>query len=188
MMNEKPLVSIIIPVYNAEIYLEKCLNSVVEQTLKDIEIILVNDGSSDNSKEICEKYKYNDKRVVLIDKDNSGVSDTRNRGIKVANADYLVFLDSDDFIDSNYCEVLYKIISKSDYGLVICGAKLHEKDKTTSIFLDDFCELNENNVCDSDFLFSFFIENNSFGGIISKIYRLRFLVDNNISFNEKIKN
>lgn len=92
-------VSIIIPVYNAEKYLKKCLNSVINQTYNNVEIICVNDGSSDSSLQILQEFERKDKRIIVVDKKNGGVSSARNAGLKVSSGEYIMFLDSDDFLD-----------------------------------------------------------------------------------------
>lgn len=110
-------VSIIIPVYNVEKYLRKCLDSVVNQTCKDIEIIIINDGSTDNSLEICKEYSKNDPRIELIDKKNEGVSKARNTGLACATGEYVCFVDSDDWIELNMIEKLYNssVINNADF-------------------------------------------------------------------------
>ncbi len=132
-------VSLIIPVFNMEIYLEKCLNSAINQTLKEIEILLINDGSTDNSLEICEEYVKKDSRIVLITQENAGLSATRNTGINVAKGEFIVFLDSDDYLDlstledsyslaiSEKCDIIiYNYIQVDDNGKTIYS--LNEKD------------------------------------------------------------
>ncbi len=113
-----PKVSIIVPIYNVEKYLERCLESLISQTLEDIQIILVNDGSLDTSGEIAKKYasKYKNK-VVYLEKENGGLSDARNYGIPYAEGEYIAFLDSDDYIERNTYEEMYKkaIEENSDY-------------------------------------------------------------------------
>lgn len=107
-------ISFIIPVYNVEKYLDQCIQSIVEQTYTNFEIILVNDGSEDNSQKICEKWASNDNRIKLINKSNGGLSDARNTGIKIASGEYLIFVDSDDFwIGNNSLMDLVKIIEKN---------------------------------------------------------------------------
>lgn len=103
-------VTIIIPVYNVEKYLEKCLNSVICQTLKDIEIICVNDGSTDNSQQILKEYAQKDERIKIVDKKNGGLSSARNAGLDAATGEYCYFLDSDDWIELNTLEKLYGFI------------------------------------------------------------------------------
>ena len=115
-------ISIIIPVYNVERYLRTCLDSVVNQTLDGIEIIAVNDGSTDNSLKILEEYqsKYSD-RMKVFSTENRGVSHARNYGLARASGDYIQFVDSDDFIELDMCEKLYNKAKENDYDLVICG-------------------------------------------------------------------
>ena len=116
-----PKVSVIVPIYNVEKYLEKCLDSLVNQTLKDIEIILVNDGSTDNSGQIAKKYanKYKDK-IIYLEKENGGLSDARNYGLEYAKGDYISFVDSDDYISKNLYSELVKYMEK-DYDMIKFG-------------------------------------------------------------------
>ena len=114
MNNNKSLISVIIPVYNVSQYLCCCLDSVVNQTYRNMEIILVNDGSTDSSGSICDEYAHKDARVTVIHKENRGVAHTRNVGIEAAHGEYIMFVDSDDWVDSNICEVLLNAIC--DFG------------------------------------------------------------------------
>ena len=93
-----PLVTLIIPVYNAARYLRRCLDSVLEQDFADMEVLVLNDGSRDRSLEICREYEKRDSRIRVVDKENTGVSDTRNRGMRLAEGKYLQFMDSDDWL------------------------------------------------------------------------------------------
>ena len=116
-----PKVSIIIPVYNAEKYIEKCLNSVIGQTYNNLEIIIINDGSKDNSKIICDQFQRLDKRIAVIDnKENHGVGFSRNCGLKAASGKYIIFVDCDDIIDNNYVEELLKSVVVEKFDLAIC--------------------------------------------------------------------
>ena len=115
-----PQVSIIIPVYNVEKYLEECLNSVVHQTYKNIEVILIDDGSTDNSGKICDNYSLKYNNIKIFHKNNSGIADTRNFGIAKATSDYIFFLDSDDFISEDCIELLIKALLKNDCDIAIC--------------------------------------------------------------------
>ena len=108
-MSDNDLISIIIPIYNVEKYMEKCLNSVVNQTYNNIEIILIDDGSKDKSREICDNYAKKDNRIKVVHKENNGVSSARNTGIDMSKGKYITFIDSDDYIDTDYIETLYKI-------------------------------------------------------------------------------
>ena len=103
----KGLVSIVIPVYNAENNIKVCLNSIIKQTYKNIEIICINDGSKDSSEKIIKEYKKKDSRIILINKPNSGVSDTRNLGIETSKGEYIMFIDADDYISEDYIESMY---------------------------------------------------------------------------------
>lgn len=109
-------ISIIIPIYNSEKYLDDCIISVVNQTYKNFELLLINDGSQDRSREICKKYQEKDKRIVYIEQPNLGVSSARNKGIEVSTGDYIVFLDSDDYISENFLKTL---MDKSDSNTLV---------------------------------------------------------------------
>ena len=112
-------VSLVVPIYNSSMYLNKCIDSLVNQTLKDIEIILINDGSTDKSEKIIKEY--NDKRIKYISKKNEGIGKTRNRGIKEATGEYIAFVDSDDYLNEHFCEYMYKKASTDNCDLVICN-------------------------------------------------------------------
>lgn len=128
------LVSIIIPVYNTEKWLSRCINSVISQTYEDIEIIIINDGSSDGSEEIIKTYAEKDKRIVFINQKNHGVSYSRNIGISISSGEYIAFVDSDDYIAEDYIEKLIHCIMEG-VDLVICGYDevfIHENTLLTS--------------------------------------------------------
>ena len=95
------MISIIVPIYNVELYLEKCIESIINQTYKDIEVILINDGSTDKSGIICDKYAKIDDRIIVLHKENGGVSSARNKGLDIAKGDYIAFVDPDDYIEPN---------------------------------------------------------------------------------------
>lgn len=120
-------ISVIIPVYNVEKYLNRCLKTVVEQTLKEIEIILIDDGSNDSSLKICQQYKNNDSRIKIFSKKNEGLGLTRNYGINKASGEYIAFLDSDDYIELDFYEKLYKNIKKNNTDAVFGNIKLCTK-------------------------------------------------------------
>ena len=108
----KPLISIIVPVYNVEAYLAKCVDSILAQTYTNLEIILVNDGSSDGCGRICDEYAKQDKRIKVIHKQNGGLSDARNVAIDVATGEFITFIDSDDYVTDDYIMTLYSLIEK----------------------------------------------------------------------------
>lgn len=105
-MKENPLISVIIPVYNVEKYLKQCVTSVLDQDFLDFEIVLVNDGSTDSSSQICDEFSTSDPRITVINKENEGVGLARNSGVKVAAGKYIYFLDSDDFVGPNFFDIL----------------------------------------------------------------------------------
>ena len=116
-----PKVSVIVPIYNVEKYLEKCINSLLSQTLEDIQIILVNDGSKDNSGNIAREYEKNNKnRIIYVEKENGGLSDARNYGLKYATGDFVAFLDSDDYIEKNAYEEMYNKAIEENADYVEC--------------------------------------------------------------------
>lgn len=117
----KKLISIIVPVYNVEKYLGKCIDSILKQTYTNIEIILVDDGSTDNSGKICDSYAKKDKRLIVIHKENGGQSSARNLAIDVAKGDFIGFVDSDDFIINNMYEKLYSNLIKYNADISICS-------------------------------------------------------------------
>lgn len=115
-----PKVSVIVPVYNVEKYIEKCLDSLINQTLEDIEFIVVNDGSTDNSKELIMKYAEKCNKIKYYEKKNGGLSDARNYGMKFATGDYIAFLDSDDFVENTIYEKMYKKAIEEEADYVEC--------------------------------------------------------------------
>lgn len=119
-----PKFSIVIPVYNVENYLSQCLESVVNQTLKDIEIICVNDGTKDRSRDVLETFQKADSRIQIIDKENGGLSSARNAGIKAATGEYILFLDSDDFIEKRTCERLYYEVLEHKPDVIVFGSHI----------------------------------------------------------------
>ena len=122
-MNQ-PLVSIILPVYNAQSHLARCVGSICAQTYRNIEIIILNDGSKDQSLPVCEEFRQKDPRILLVDKANSGVSDTRNLGLKLASGEYVEFVDSDDYLDPDFTERLVAAAEENEADFVIAPYKM----------------------------------------------------------------
>lgn len=118
-----PVVSIIIPVYNAEKTIDKCLESILNQTYQYYEVILVNDGSKDNSLKVLRRYEQDYHQIRVISKDNTGASDSRNQGIRASCGTYLLFIDSDDYVDSDYLETFVSSIEGTDLNMVIGGIR-----------------------------------------------------------------
>lgn len=120
MSNTNSLISIIVPVYNVEPYLRQCLDSIVNQTYSNLEIILIDDGSSDGSPQICDVYASKDNRIVVIHKENGGQSEARNRGLDICKGEFISFIDSDDWVERDYIEILYNELTlhNSDISII----------------------------------------------------------------------
>lgn len=123
MQIESPLISIIIPVYNVEKYVTRCLDSIIKQTYSKLEIIVVDDGSTDSSGRICDEYKRRDERINVIHKSNGGLSDARNVGIDEACGEYISFVDSDDWVTNDYIDSMYRVLVANACDIVICGSR-----------------------------------------------------------------
>ena len=137
MRGEQDLFSIIVPVYNVEKYLDKCLASILEQTFKDFECIIIDDGSPDNSNIIIDKYVKLDQRFKVIHQKNMGLSAARNAGLDIAKGDYIVFVDSDDYIANDYLEKFAAKIASTNAEIVVCGLTEVFKDYEKSIVFED---------------------------------------------------
>ena len=160
-------VSVIVPIYNAEKYIKKCVESILNQSLKEIELILVNDGSTDASYSICQTYAEKDKRIVLLDQVNAGVSVARNNGLNVAKGKYIEFVDADDYIESNTIEILYKRAVKSNSDTVIFGIKNVYSDN------ESFTDVKDEDYTLTEFLkhYGEYISNAIIGATWNKLYR-----------------
>lgn len=123
------IISIIIPVYNVEAYLSECIDSIIGQTYKNLEIILIDDESIDSSGKCCDDYAKKDNRIKVIHKKNGGAASARNEGLKIATGEYLTFVDSDDYLDSNACEYMINKIQEHNADLIQCGLRYVYKNK-----------------------------------------------------------
>lgn len=120
-MNKEPMVSVIVPIYNVEKYLKRCIDSILNQTYKNLEIILIDDGSPDKCPEICDEYAQEDDRVIVIHKENGGVSSARNAGLDIAKGEYIGFVDPDDYINYDMYSTMVKKMELFECDAVICG-------------------------------------------------------------------
>lgn len=135
---QKTKVSIIIPVYNSEKFLQKCLDSIVNQTLQEIEIICINDGSQDNSRKILQDYKDKDSRITIIDQENGGLSAARNSGLKIVKGEYIGFVDSDDWVAVDFFEKLYNTAVKHNADIAITNViRVHRSQKQENYLIYD---------------------------------------------------
>lgn len=142
-----PKISVIVPVYNAEKYLEQCIDSILDQTYKNLEIVLINDGSTDKSGKICDGYAKSDNRVRVLHLENGGVSNARNKGIEISTGDYITFVDADDWIDMDMYSGMLEIINEEKTDVVMCsffktnGNELNQPIifpwESPKVFLDD---------------------------------------------------
>jgi|tagenome__1003787_1003787.scaffolds.fasta_scaffold20982225_1 glycosyltransferase involved in cell wall biosynthesis len=182
-----PLVSIIVPVYNNEKYLQQCIDSLINQTLRDIEIILVNDGSNDNSLLICHEFQKIDTRIKVIDKPNGGVSSARNAGLKIASGEYVGFVDSDDWIEPDMYEKMYSAAEKHEADAVVVSFKINmdRKEHLKKVRLLEGSH-------SASTLLDLHIEDGSLKGMLmpsncNTIYRSEIINRNNLFFDEELK-
>ena len=143
-MNFMPIISIVVPIYNQEKYLEKCINSLLVQTYTELEIILVDDGSTDKSGAICDVFAQKDSRIKVIHKENGGLSDARNAGIDIARGEYIGFVDSDDYVAENIYEKMYNVLAENNADMVVCNCALIDSnnqliEEKKYQFIDQIC-------------------------------------------------
>ena len=181
-----PLLSVIIPVYNSKKFLNRCIDSVINQTFTDLELILVDDGSTDNSLEICKGYEKSDDRVKVIHKENGGAGPARNAGIAIARGKYLAFPDSDDRMDTHAYEECVKIMEKTDCDILVFGMKTEvfnddsstvEKtveDNVPETFIDNSAEFHNK--------FGFLFGKMDLGSPCNKIYKRRIITEKQLCF------
>jgi len=155
-MKEK-LVSVIVPVYNAQDYIHRCVTSILNQTYTNIEVLLIVDGATDGSAEICRQLSETDRRILLVEKENEGVSATRNLGITMAKGDYICFVDSDDSIAQDYVESLLSALTKTDAQIVLCDYCFENSGNYSPSGEPELwpCDLEKENICHS-YVRSFF--------------------------------
>ena len=184
-MLENDKISVIVPVYNASKYLEKCLRSIINQSYKNLEIILINDGSSDESLKICNKYKtiYSNIKVIDLIK-NCGVSYARNQGILNLSGKYIIFIDADDWLEYNMIEILYSNLIESNSDISICDYYINYEDKEEvhNNLTDD--EI----IIDKEIMYKYLIDENYFGGYLwNKMFKKEIIDDFKLKFNEEVK-
>lgn len=172
------LISVIVPVYNSEKYISKCIEAIINQTYKNLEIILIDDGSKDKSEEICKKYQEKFKEIIKCHSiPNSGPSKARNYGIDNAKGKYLIFLDSDDIIENDYIEKMLEHIQ--NYDLVICGYNLIKVDKKENIKINMPTQ-----IIDKENMINLLQNDKMLNTLWNKIYRRDIIKNNNIKFDE----
>ena len=180
-------ISVIVPVYNAEKYLSRCIDSILNQTYKDFELILINDGSKDKSIDILRKYENIDNRIKVIDNSNNGVSKTRNIGIRLAQGEYIQFIDSDDFIDENMFEYNINTVEQENADIVMTGFYLDiESKKGIDTALQTFEKSISIGAKDIARNLINRLNGTYINSPVNKLYKKSIIVDNNILMNENI--
>ncbi len=189
-----PTVSIVIPVYNSELYLEECLSSVLNLTFQEYEVILINDGSTDRSLDICEKYAKDQTKIHVVNKQNGGVSSARNEGIKIATGEWVMFLDADDSLNAGIMEELLALPDNRT-DIVACCCKVFSDASTDVDYFfggDRIFETDDDKID----LFKQLLDGSygqpgktytAIGVPWGKLYRRRFLIENNLFFNQELK-
>ena len=177
----EPKVSIIIPVYNVEKYIERCLESISKQKYKDFEVIIINDGSTDKTLDIINKYKKKDKRINIYSQDNLGPSISRNNGIKKAKGEYLAFIDADDFITDTYLELMVSKCESEELDLVTCG--YIDVSKYGKLKLNDFFNKYAINSKEN---FIRCILSGVGGTLWGKLFKRKLIIDNNLFIDEDL--
>lgn len=185
-MNRKTLFSIIIPVYNAEDFIKDCIESILQQDFKDFEILLINDGSIDQSLNICRGYENLNSNVKVYTQENKGVSIARNVGIQNASGKYITFVDSDDFVGKSFLNHFYAIVEKQEFDLVISGYTLYFKDKEVKVneVSQEKASIS-NNLIAEQVVFS--ETSTLLSGPFAKIFKSDILKKNKILFDEKFQ-
>lgn len=174
-------ISIIVPVYNVEEYLNKCIESIIKQTYKNIEIILINDGSKDKSLDICREYEKIDKRIRVLNIENNGVSNARNRGIELSTGDFIMFCDSDDWVEAEWCEEL--INSFDVKKMSMCALAYNYEDEYIKVDNNLCLDSNIISINKEDFIYLY---DYGFNSPCNKIYSKKIIEENNIRFNRDI--
>ncbi len=182
----KPKVSIIIPVYNAGKYIEQCVYTLLNQTLKECEFIFINDGSEDNSKEIIQTYKNLDNRIKIINQKNQGVSVARNNGLNIAKGEYIGFVDADDYIELDMYEKLYNKAREDNCDVILSDWK----NEIDGSFISMNYNFPKNTVLDRKFIneniIPYFLESDKLNTAWNKLYKNKIIKDNKIKFPEKV--
>lgn len=178
-----PLITIIVPVYNIEDYIGKCLDSLLKQSYRNLEIIIIDDGSTDGSGVICDQYVKIDKRVKIIHQKNSGVSEARNLGIQCAQGEYLIFVDGDDYVSNNYVRVLINGILNNNVGLY-CADYFLDNGKITLHSLNNKSEL----ILDQTEGINMLHQSSGFQGYLwNKIFVREIIIENKLKFQSGVK-
>lgn len=177
------LVSIVIPIFNVEKYLPECIESVINQSYTNLEIILINDGSTDSSFDICKLYQF-DKRIILVNKENQGLSVARQLGLDLAQGEYLCMIDSDDYISEDYIEKMYLKINDDKSDICICETRFFSANNSkVSSINNSVNSINSFSKCDIETKFSDLVETFAMSDSWSKIYSMKFIRNTMVKFS-----
>lgn len=171
-------ISVVVPVYNTSKYLSRCLRSILSQSFEEIEIIIINDGSTDNSLEIIKEYSYLDNRIIIINKKNGGLSSARNEGIKIARGEYVVNIDSDDWIEQDYFKDMYNIAKEKNADIVVSDFYVDFSNNNIDYKKD--LNLENNSIISGQIYIEKFLNNEIFPAVWNKMFRLDLYKNNNI--------
>ena len=185
-MKKEIKISIIIPVYNAEKYLKRCLISIIKQSLKEIEIICVNDGSIDNSLEILKKLQLEDKRIIIIDQKNSGSSGARNAALKIAKGEYCLNIDSDDWIEQDYLKDIYNRAKKDDLDIIISNIIFDFQSNTQKNYIVNDLDIDNDKIITGKEYINIFFTGNGYGYTCNKLIKRELYIKNNLWYDEEI--
>ncbi len=174
------LVSIIVPIYKSEKYLSICIESIINQTYRNLEVLLINDGSPDNCNKICENYAKIDKRIRFVSKNNEGVSKTRNLGLKLANGEFIYFVDSDDWLETNAIELMVNNIESYD----MCIGNFVSINKNKRVHNDQVTLINKEDIYKSILNLDKRDKTPCYGYLWNKLFIRKIIIDNQIYFNE----
>lgn len=180
-MSAQPLVTVIIPIYNVGKFISKCIESVLHQTHDNLELILVDDGSLDDAGEICDRYAETDKRIKVVHKKNGGVSSARNAGLDVATGDYIMFIDGDDWVDTDHVEYLLHLCRSNDASMSMSYG-IHTADKNNAgTDIEDRQQIVSGVDMAADLLY-----HKTIIGSYNKLFKRGLICDNNVRFNEDL--
>lgn len=175
-------ISVIIPVYNADQFLADCVESLINQTLQECEFIFINDGSKDNSVDIIRKYQKNDTRIKLINQENKGVSVARNKGLEVAQGEYIGFVDADDYVKNDMYEILYNAAIESDSEVVLCNFQSESDGQCVTSSYPFPTEKKFDKSYIEEHILPYFLKSDGLNSVANKIYRRKIIKDFKIEF------
>lgn len=176
------LISVIVPIYNVEKYINQCIDSIINQTYTNLEIILVDDGSPDNCGKICDEYAEKDNRIKVIHKENDGVSSARNKGIEETTGDWMTFVDADDIIEENFCERMLEIAKLENSQCVVCGYNRLYSNRQEMVIKEKCFSINGN-----DFFDKVFEVQSGFGFANMKLWKADLIKKENIKFDKQLR-